>query len=84
MDTDSEDEDGFFKRPDERTSIDTIRTRLDNLSSASVYDDKNRPAHQMAPMEGGGVLEILSAIVKQPTEGWTSLFKGNRHIHLHG
>jgi hypothetical protein len=42
----------------------------------SVYDDKNRPVHQMAPMEGGGVLEILSSIVKQPTEGWTSLFKG--------
>jgi len=30
----------------------------------------------MAPMEGGGVLEILSSIVKQPTEGWKSLFKG--------
>lgn len=30
----------------------------------------------MAPMEGGGVLEILSLIIKQPTEGWKSLFKG--------
>jgi fusion and transport protein UGO1 len=42
----------------------------------SVYDEKNRPIHQMAPIEGGGVLEILGLIVKQPTEGWTSLFKG--------
>lgn len=83
MDTDSEDEDGFFKRPDERTSIDTIRIRLENLSSVSVYDDKNRPVHQMAPMEGGGVLEILSAIVKQPTEGWTSLFKGILYKYSH-
>ncbi|KAI7875727.1 mitochondrial carrier domain-containing protein [Mucor mucedo] len=32
----------------------------------------------MAPMEGGGVLEILSSIVTQPTEGWKSLFKGQR------
>jgi fusion and transport protein UGO1 len=29
-------------------------------------------------MEGGGVLEILSMIVKQPTEGWKSLFKGKK------
>lgn len=34
-------------------------------------------------MEGGGVLEILSSIVKQPTEGWKSLFKG-KFIFLHG
>ncbi|CAO3681433.1 unnamed protein product [Rhizopus stolonifer] len=32
----------------------------------------------MAPMQGGGVLEILTLIVKQPTEGWKSLFKGQR------
>lgn len=30
----------------------------------------------MAPMDGG-VLDILSRIVRQPTEGWKSLFKGN-------
>jgi hypothetical protein len=28
-------------------------------------------------MQGGGVLEILSLIVKHPTEGWNSLEKGN-------
>lgn len=41
-----------------------------------MYDEKHRPIQQMAPMEGGGVLEILSSIVTQPTEGWKSLFKG--------
>ncbi|EPB85734.1 hypothetical protein HMPREF1544_07485 [Mucor circinelloides 1006PhL] len=78
-DSDSED-DGFYRRPEDRTSIDTIRIRTDSnsLSSVSVFDDKNRPIYQMAPMEGGGVLEILSSIVKQPTEGWKSLFKGQR------
>ena len=48
------------------------------MLSVSVYDEKHRPLHQMPPMEGGGVLEILSLIMKQPTEGWTSLFKGKR------
>ncbi|KAL0083020.1 mitochondrial carrier domain-containing protein [Phycomyces blakesleeanus] len=47
------------------------------VTSRSVYDDESRPVHQMAPM-GGGVLEILSVIVKQPGEGWMSLFKGQR------
>ncbi|KAI9027289.1 mitochondrial carrier domain-containing protein [Phycomyces nitens] len=47
------------------------------VTSRSVYDDDSRPVHQMAPM-GGGVLEILSVIVKQPGEGWMSLFKGQR------
>lgn len=46
------------------------------MLSVSVYDEKNRPMHQMAPMEGGGVLEILNLIMKQPTEGWKALFKG--------
>ncbi|KAI8061324.1 mitochondrial carrier domain-containing protein [Thamnidium elegans] len=78
FDSEEEDEeDEFFKRP-ERTSIDNVRIRTDNLLSVSVYDEKNRPMHQMAPMEGGGVLEILNLIMKQPTEGWKALFKGQR------
>lgn len=32
----------------------------------------------MAPMQDG-LLEILRLIVKQPTEGWKSLFKGNHY-----
>ncbi|KAI9249689.1 mitochondrial carrier domain-containing protein [Phascolomyces articulosus] len=43
----------------------------------SVYDDSSRPKYQMAPMNGG-VLDILGRIMKQPTEGWKSLFKGQR------
>ncbi|KAF1804942.1 mitochondrial carrier domain-containing protein [Mucor lusitanicus] len=84
-DSDSED-DGFYRRPEDRTSIDTIRIRTDSnsLSSVSVFDDKNRPIYQMAPMEGGGVLEILSSIVKQPTEGWKSLFKESSLNDLFG
>ncbi|KAI8888391.1 mitochondrial carrier [Backusella circina FSU 941] len=77
--SDEEEEEGegsFYQRP-ERVSLDTVRLKADSLS-VSVYDDENRPNHQMAPMEGGGVLEILSMIVKQPTEGWKSLFKGQR------
>ncbi|KAG0184841.1 hypothetical protein DFQ28_010354 [Apophysomyces sp. BC1034] len=47
------------------------------LLARSVYDEETRPAYQMAPMNGG-VLEILSHIIKQPTEGWKSLLKGQR------
>lgn len=59
-----------------------MRIRTEYLGSVSVYDEKHRPMQQMAPMEGGGVLEILSLIVKQPTEGWKSLFKGKEGIHI--
>lgn len=55
-------------------SLDTVRPN--SFNPISVYDDKNRPVHQMAPVEGGSVLDILTAIIKQPTEGWKSLFKG--------
>ncbi|RCH78394.1 hypothetical protein CU098_002898, partial [Rhizopus stolonifer] len=77
-DSETDDEEGFFRRP---ASLDINRFRPDSsslLSTVSVYDDKNRPMHQMPPMEGGGVLEILNSIIKQPTEGWRSLFKGQR------
>ncbi|KAF7720865.1 hypothetical protein EC973_005886 [Apophysomyces ossiformis] len=47
------------------------------LLTRSVYDEETRPVYQMAPMNGG-VLEILSHIIRQPTEGWKSLFKGQR------
>ncbi|KAI8993208.1 mitochondrial carrier domain-containing protein [Pilobolus umbonatus] len=76
-DTEEEEEDSFFKQP-ERVSLDNIRIRTDPTVCVSVHDAKNRPIHQMAPMEGGGVLEILNSIIKQPTEGWRSLFKGQR------
>lgn len=52
------------------------------MLSVSVYDEKNRPMHQMAPMEGGGVLEILNLIMKQPTEGWKALFKGLYKVYF--
>ncbi|KAI9364064.1 mitochondrial carrier domain-containing protein [Pilaira anomala] len=72
-----DEEDEFFKRP-ERTSIDNVRIRTETLLSVSVYDETNRPMHQMAPMEKGSVLDILNLIMKQPTEGWQALFKGQR------
>ncbi|KAG1057083.1 hypothetical protein G6F46_000402 [Rhizopus delemar] len=74
---DDEEEDTFYRKP-ERISTDTARLNKLELFSVSVYDDQNRPVHQMAPMQGGGVLEILSLIVKHPTEGWNSLEKGQR------
>lgn len=51
------------------------RSILSNNETRSVYDDQSRPTYQMAPMDGG-VLDILGRIMKQPTEGWKSLFKG--------
>ncbi|KAI9280525.1 mitochondrial carrier domain-containing protein [Sporodiniella umbellata] len=72
-----EEEDTFYRKP-ERLSLDTARLNKNEMFSASVYDNENRPIHQMAPMQGGGVLEILRLIVRQPTEGWKSLFKGQR------
>ncbi|KAI7875430.1 mitochondrial carrier, partial [Lichtheimia hyalospora FSU 10163] len=83
--TSSSDEgDGFFgSRPHNTTNRSTLKSRFSNDPIAtSVYDDKHRPAHQMAPMDGG-VLDILSRIVRQPTEGWKSLFKGQRVTWIH-
>ncbi|KAI8329603.1 hypothetical protein EDC96DRAFT_452353 [Choanephora cucurbitarum] len=42
---------------------------------ASVYDDATRPPHQLKPIEGG-VWQGISQLMKQPHEGWRSLFKG--------
>ncbi|KAI8979473.1 Prenylcysteine lyase-domain-containing protein [Mycotypha africana] len=77
LNSDSEEDGDFYSRPQngQRTSLDSARHRIDN-SPVSVYDAENRPIYQMAPLKGGGVLQILTSIVRQPTEGWTSLFKG--------
>ncbi|KAI8142112.1 mitochondrial carrier domain-containing protein [Fennellomyces sp. T-0311] len=79
----SEDEEGFFgQRPQETSSQWSGKSKQRSRTTSheygrSVYDDQTRPAYQMAPMDGG-VLDILSRIMKQPTEGWKSLFKGQR------
>lgn len=41
----------------------------------SVYDDTTRPSHQIKPIKDG-VWEGIRALLKQPHEGWSSLFKG--------
>ncbi|KAG0230273.1 hypothetical protein BGW42_001071 [Actinomortierella wolfii] len=41
----------------------------------NIYDDETRPAHQLAPIEGG-VWTAITALSKHPTEGWLSLWKG--------
>ncbi|GAN10791.1 mitochondrial carrier protein [Mucor ambiguus] len=41
----------------------------------SVYDDMTRPPHQMKPIDGG-VWQGIGKLMKQPHEGWRSLFKG--------
>lgn len=41
----------------------------------SVYDDATRPAYQLKPLEGG-VWNTIGKLMKQPHEGWRSLFKG--------
>ncbi|KAI8977472.1 hypothetical protein BDF20DRAFT_906483 [Mycotypha africana] len=41
----------------------------------SVYDESTRPPHQMKPIEGG-VWSGIKKLMKQPHEGWRSLFKG--------
>lgn len=72
-----EDDDLFRTRPSSRSTASLPRrsTSEQQLVARSVYDEASRPAHQMAPMDGG-VLDILGRIMKQPTEGWKSLFKG--------
>ncbi|KAI9026518.1 mitochondrial carrier domain-containing protein [Phycomyces nitens] len=42
---------------------------------ASVYDESTRPTHQIKPIEGG-VWQGIGLLMKQPHEGWRSLFKG--------
>ncbi|KAF9920271.1 hypothetical protein FBU30_009923 [Linnemannia zychae] len=45
------------------------------LVRGDVYDDDSRPAFQLAPIEGG-VWKTMTDLVKHPTEGWFSLWKG--------
>lgn len=81
--SDEEGDDFFGSRPHNTTNRSTLKSRLPNVPIAtSVYNDRHRPIHQMAPMDGG-VLDILSRIVRQPTEGWKSLFKGQRVTWIH-
>lgn len=47
------------------------------LYRPSVYDEASRPDYQMAPVEGG-VWKAMTALANHPTEGWMSLWKGNR------
>ncbi|GAA5799874.1 mitochondrial carrier domain-containing protein [Helicostylum pulchrum] len=42
---------------------------------SSVYDESTRPPHQIKPIEGG-VWQGIGRLMKQPHEGWRSLFKG--------
>ncbi|ORX61560.1 mitochondrial carrier [Hesseltinella vesiculosa] len=41
----------------------------------SVYDDATRPAYQIKPIDKG-VWQGIGRLLKQPHEGWRSLFKG--------
>ncbi|KAK5814384.1 hypothetical protein F5H01DRAFT_24133 [Linnemannia elongata] len=45
------------------------------LIRADLYDADSRPAFQLAPIEGG-VWKTVTDLVKHPTEGWLSLWKG--------
>ncbi|KAI8368234.1 mitochondrial carrier domain-containing protein [Radiomyces spectabilis] len=81
---DTDDDAAFYSMQDrQQISIASSRKKYKSSSdiaylvARSVYDEEHRPIYQMAPMDGG-VLEILRHIMKQPTEGWKSLFKGQR------
>ncbi|KAG5459698.1 MAG: mitochondrial carrier domain-containing protein [Olpidium bornovanus] len=45
-------------------------------TDADVEDDALRPAYQLPPLEHG-IWRTMAAVVKNPFEGWTSLWKGN-------
>ncbi|KAI9303184.1 hypothetical protein BJ944DRAFT_165884 [Cunninghamella echinulata] len=45
------------------------------LVGKSVYDDATRPSFQIKPIEKG-VWQGIGRLMKQPHEGWKSLFKG--------
>lgn len=42
---------------------------------SSVFDESTRPPHQIKPIETG-VWQGIGRLMKQPHEGWRSLFKG--------
>ncbi|KAK9704582.1 hypothetical protein K7432_010111 [Basidiobolus ranarum] len=45
------------------------------LIRKSVYDDSTRPEYQLSPLDTN-IWGVIKALVKQPTEGWPSLWKG--------
>ncbi|KAI9311010.1 mitochondrial carrier domain-containing protein [Dichotomocladium elegans] len=67
-----DDEDGFFSG--------SAQQRQTDVSSIHSCSRRTRTI----PVMNGGVLDILSRIVRQPTEGWRSLFKGQRATWIHG
>ncbi|KAI9302389.1 mitochondrial carrier domain-containing protein [Cunninghamella echinulata] len=84
--SDEDEEDGFYTMQPKNSPIKASGSQSviynDHLMGISVYDTKKRPKYQMAPMHGG-VLEILNQILKHPSEGWRSLFKGQRIRWIH-
>ncbi|ORX95611.1 mitochondrial carrier [Basidiobolus meristosporus CBS 931.73] len=45
------------------------------LIRKSVYDESTRPAYQLPPLDTN-TWGVIKALVRQPTEGWRSLWKG--------
>lgn len=86
LSSDDDDDDGFYTTKPRISSLSNNMTTspstqlsytTDMKSSYSVYDTAHRSRYQMAPMQGG-LLDILSQIIKHPSEGWQSLLKGQR------
>ncbi|KAI8328720.1 mitochondrial carrier domain-containing protein [Chlamydoabsidia padenii] len=81
LSSDDEDDDGFYTTKPRNSSLTTINSKTtyhtDLKGSYSVYDAEHRPRYQIAPIQGG-LLDILSQIIKHPSEGWQSLLKGQR------
>ncbi|KAG2186464.1 hypothetical protein INT44_002686 [Umbelopsis vinacea] len=86
-----EDEDDSFFTPNvhlrKANQDGSNRSKLPRYNSSytvrSVYDDTARPAHQLAPIEGG-ILDAMRALINNPSEGWRALFKGQYTGWLHG
>ncbi|CAM0139877.1 hypothetical protein VKS41_007221 [Umbelopsis sp. WA50703] len=86
--SDEDEDDSFFtSNVHLRKANQGNRTNLPRYNSSytvrSVYDDNARPAHQLAPIEGG-ILDAIRALINHPTEGWRSLVKGQYTGWLHG
>lgn len=86
-----EDEDDSFFTPNvhlrKANHHGSNRSKLPRYNSSytvrSVYDDTARPAHQLAPIQGG-ILDAMRALINNPSEGWRALFKGQYTSWLHG
>jgi len=52
------------------------------LVRTDVYDENMRPTFQLGPQEEG-TWQVLKELVKLPTEGWFSLWKGKKKRLLH-